>query len=268
MDEHAWFGQLRDALAGRRSALALGLVVGLGVATPAQAHIEMIFPVARYPSGFQKTDPCGHPDNPPGEAPPTVFEPGQTIMLQFNEFVQHTGYFRVALDPTGTDAFTSPMDFDDFYNSPEVLLDDIPDDMDDGGVHVVEVTLPDMPCDPCTLQVIQVMTDDGAFGPGNDDLYFQCSDIVIGEAAGTGDPTAGDTTTTGPSPGDSSGAAADGDSSGGDPGTFTSGDDSGSSGSAADSGADEDGGCSCRAAPGPAGAAPWLLVVLWARRRR
>ncbi|MCA9712801.1 MAG: lytic polysaccharide monooxygenase, partial [Myxococcales bacterium] len=199
--------------------------------------------------------PCGHPDNPPGEAAPTVYEAGQTITVRFDEFVQHTGYFRVAVDTSGTDGFVSPASFDDFYNSPQVLLDDIAD-AQDGGLHEVEVTLPDTTCDPCSLQLIQVMTDDGAFGPGTDDLYFQCADIVLVPAGTNG--------------GSGSGDGGSGDGGPGSDGTgapFTTGMASDTSDATTADSDDEASGCSCRAHRSPAALA-WLLVVLAAGRRR
>ena len=48
-----------------------------------------------------------------------------------------------------------------------------------------EITLPNVECDKCTLQVIQVMTDKPPYGDG-DDIYFQCADIVLSNSA-TGD---------------------------------------------------------------------------------
>jgi hypothetical protein len=116
----------------RRLAAALALGVGLWSSTAA-AHIALTTPAARYPQDQQKSPPCGAPDNPPGNGPVATYQAGETITIEFEEFVDHAGHFRVALDPTGTDAFTSPTAFDDFYNSPEVLLDEIPDMA--GGVY-------------------------------------------------------------------------------------------------------------------------------------
>ncbi len=261
---HRWISRALAITATAGPCLAAG---------QAQAHVELLTPSARYTPDHQKDDPCGHVTNPPGEARPTVLTAGETITVRFEEFVQHTGHFRIALDPTGTDAFVSPTGFDDLYNSPEVLLDDIPDDQD-GGLHTVEVTLPDEPCDPCTLQLIQVMTDDGAWGPGNDDLYFQCADIVIEVAAAEG----GESTS-------SSATTASDETSGGDgmPATsgvnttapFTTGDDGpggggDSSSGSSSAGQDEDGGCGCHSDGGAPGSLAWLLLTggLAFRRRR
>ncbi|MCX4246261.1 SCE4755 family polysaccharide monooxygenase-like protein [Paraliomyxa miuraensis] len=263
-------------LNGGRLAAALGLSAGLW-ATPAAAHIELLSPSARYTPDQQKNPPCGAQGNPAGDGTVTVFQVGETITVEWDEFIDHPGHFRIALDPTGSDAFVSPTDFDDFYNSPEVLLDDIADAA--GGLYQVEVTLPDEPCDPCTLQLIQVMND-GAWGPGDSDLYYQCADIVIEPAGGgSADGTSGNGTGGG---GDSTGGGGDtgvGSTGGGGSGTGMgeggpTSDDGGSGGSGSegsgttdDSDGDE-GGCSCRAGEGPAGGMPWMLVAWLAWRGR
>jgi MYXO-CTERM domain-containing protein len=263
-----------------RSMLATGLALGVGLwALPAAAHVALLTPMARYSQDYQKSEPCGHPDNPPGAGPVATYQAGETITIQFEEFVDHGGHYRVALDPTGTDSFTSPTGFTDFYNSPGVLLDEIPDMA--GGMYSVDVTLPDVPCDPCTLQLIQVMND-GSWGPGTSDLYFQCADIVIEGAGGgtAGDGTGGGDTGGGGSTGGEGGTSPGGDVGSGEPvgseGAETQS--NGSEGSAGDSGSGsstgpdsegDEGGCSCRTDAGaPTTAAPWLLVALAAWRRR
>jgi MYXO-CTERM domain-containing protein len=271
----ARFDRIRIVLTDRRLAAALALGTA-SWAAPASAHVALLSPMARYAQDYQKSEPCGHPENPPGAGPVAVYQAGETITLEFEEFVDHPGHFRVALDPTGTDNFTNPTAFDDFYNSPEVILDDI---ADASGMYSIDVTLPDTPCDPCTLQLMQVMQD-GMFGPGTSDLYFQCADIVIEPAgAETIDPTTGVDGTAGEessggagstgAPGTTSPMGSEEDSVGVDgpdqetgatgPGTGTTG--------PADSD-DGDGGCSCRTDAGRTGTAPWLLLVLAAWRRR
>jgi MYXO-CTERM domain-containing protein len=271
---------VRSVLTDRRLAAALALGVGL-FAVPAAAHVAMLTPMARYSQDHQKNEPCGHPENPPGDGPVAVYQAGETITIEFEEFVDHPGHFRVALDPTGTDNFTSPTAFDDFYNSPEVILDEIPD-VQGGGMGSIQVTLPDTPCEACTLQLMQVMTD-GAFGPGTSDLYFQCADIVIeGASAETADLTTGADESggeessgggggsTGSDP-DSGGGSEGGEGSSSGPGNdegSTSGASAGTDTTGPADADDGEGGCSCRADAGSTGAAPWLLVALLAWRRR
>src|SRR5690606_6077325 len=44
-------------------------------------------------------------------------------------------------------------------------------------------TLPDIECESCTLQVVQVMYDKKPYGDGND-LYYQCADIALRPGGG------------------------------------------------------------------------------------
>ena len=125
----------------------------------------------------------------------TVFEPGQTVTVTWNETVGHPSHYRIAFDDDGTDAYADPAAPDDIVDPPvlPILLDGIPD-MTGRGPRQATITLPNIECDRCTLQVIQVMYDKPPFGDGND-MYYQCADIElrVGGApdAGPGDPDGG-----------------------------------------------------------------------------
>jgi hypothetical protein len=61
--------------------------------------------------------------------------------------------------------------------------------------YTFEVDLPDIECDNCTLQIIQVMTDPFPIhapydpSPTSDDIYYQCIDLVLKPGGGdTPDP--------------------------------------------------------------------------------
>src|SRR6187431_1978738 len=73
------------------------------LAVSALAHVERQAPPPRakgQSEGNLKNTPCGqNPDGRPARV--TVFEPGQTITLPFNEFIDHPAYYRVAFDPDG-----------------------------------------------------------------------------------------------------------------------------------------------------------------------
>ncbi|MCH7817175.1 MAG: lytic polysaccharide monooxygenase, partial [Proteobacteria bacterium] len=122
----------------------------------------------------------------------SVFAPGDTIEVQWNEYINHPGHFRIAFDESGNNSFQDPVCLDNCDNrsmvieqqagDPSVLLDAIPD-TPSGGLSSVSVTLPDIECDDCTLQVIQVMTDKPPYTIGGDDLYYQCADIVLTSSA-------------------------------------------------------------------------------------
>jgi len=194
---------------GLSAVIAVSLALFAG---PAHAHINLLSPMPRTMS--LKSGPCGAGPNDPRGPTVATFKPGEKIMVTFNEFVDHPGHFRVAFDADGQDIFVDPKSFDDVGGGPGVLIDGIADKQ--GGDYMVEVMLPNIECDNCVLQVIQVMTDKPPYGDGND-MYYQCADIALeaevasttsGEPGSTGGPetttepgtTAPDPSTTAPDP--------------------------------------------------------------------
>jgi uncharacterized protein (TIGR03382 family) len=145
-------------------------------------------PAPRHSS--QKSGPCGAGDGDERGGVISTYAPGSTITVRWQETVPHPGYFRISFDADGQDAF-----FDPPTSAPAggdgVLVDAIAD-KDGTGVYEQQVTLPDVACDRCTLQLVQVMTDKPPYGDGND-LYYQCADLVLSddEPATTG-ATAGE----------------------------------------------------------------------------
>lgn len=257
-------------------------LVGLGLAAaPAAAHITLVDPPPR--TDLQKDGPCGAgPSDGRGDII-TVYQGGQTITVKWIETVDHPGHYRISFDPDGQDDFGDPASFEELYSNPAVMIDGILDESGQDVMYQQDITLPEMSCDTCTLQLVQVMTDKAPYGDGND-LYYQCADIVIeGVAAGSTGDTGGGTSdaTTGDAGGSTTGAGTDGGttadpgatshashaSHGGDPTTgadATASD--GSSGDAPDAGAE--GGCGCRSdAPGGWGLLA-LVPALALRRRR
>jgi hypothetical protein len=181
------------------AALAAGFQL---LSSTAFAHIELQEPLNRYSdikAGDNKSCPCGSgttnrsckkpeelsdPDR--SEDRITTFAPGDTITVRFDEYVGHSGRYRIAFDPDGADL--------DHFNE-NILLDE-PDpggnvgNMGQGSMWEFDVTLPNMTCDNCTLQLIQVMdgnTVDPVLNPvDRGGTYFQCADIrlVAGTPAG------------------------------------------------------------------------------------
>jgi hypothetical protein len=241
----------------RRLLPCAALAAFSSVALPALGHIRLDQPPSRYAysSGGQKTPMCGE-----GTATGvvTTFAPGETITVEWTETINHPGHFRISFDPDGgDDGLVDPAGYDDFYSAPTVLADEI---IDEGGnTFSQEVTLPDVECELCTLQLIQVMTDKPPWGPaGGDDIYYWCADIRLST---TPDPTT--TSSGGGMPeggGTGDGGAA---SSGGAPGN-------GGGGASGDGGdAETDDGC---AVGRGAGSASWqalaALALVAARARR
>ncbi|MEM9074115.1 MAG: SCE4755 family polysaccharide monooxygenase-like protein [Myxococcota bacterium] len=178
--------------------IAIAAVICL-LASTASAHLELLAPASRNAAEDLKIGPCGLADSPRGSNV-TYFAPGETIEVVFDEYVDHPGHFRIAFDAEGHD-FEPPacmLNCDDnrepdpiFEDDPTglVLRDHIPD-REEGGVYRVEVTLPDIECERCTLQVIQVMYDKRPYEPDGNDNYYACADLVLSRApfdAGTPD---------------------------------------------------------------------------------
>ena len=156
--------------------------------TVAEAHIGLMSPTSRYGPNILKTGPCGAAG---GSRSNNVFTfaPGQTITVIWDEYIDHPGHFRISFDEDGDDDFVDPPcinnctgypavfpDFEQFSND-TVLMDGIQDTS--GGLTTIQVQLPDIECDNCTLQVIQVMYDKPPYvNPGND-IYYQCIDLIL-----------------------------------------------------------------------------------------
>lgn len=149
----------------------------LGVAS---AHIAITSHEMRYSAFDIKEPPCGLAENEPG-AVRYELEPGATLVLEWEETIDHPGHYRIAFDPDGDAGFVDPQGFDDLYTNDLVLYDGIEDHAGREG-YAFEVTLPDVSCETCTLQLIQVMTDKPPWGDG-DDLYYNCVDLRLVEGA-------------------------------------------------------------------------------------
>lgn len=194
----------------------------------ANAHIDLQRAgthVAMYEQGQLGADTkkgvCGNPEGVPTGAVFT-YKPGETITVSLAEYIRHPGYFRIAFDAEGHDDFVDPrwivaLDPDgraggcpidgsdqcrrgdqategDFFNNDTVLLDNLNPHVRETAqpTYSWEVTLPDLECDNCVLQIIQVMEDPAGTAHGvyntttqNDenDVYHQCIAIVLSDDA-------------------------------------------------------------------------------------
>jgi chitin binding protein len=161
--------------------------IALLLAPAAAAHIDMLQPPprevgsSREPNSDLKQGPCGQVTT-GRTSRVSVFEPGETIEVTWTETINHRSYYRVAFDRDGDDAFpTFPgpgrgaQGIDPRGPCPvdgQVIL---AYELEDGarGNHTLQVTLPDVECERCTLQVVQYMFD--ATNP----YYFQCADVAL-----------------------------------------------------------------------------------------
>lgn len=114
-----------------------------------------------------KTGPCGGFQR---IATPKVFQAGSSINVEWEETINHPGRFEI---------YFSPADDANF-----VLLKTIIDTKN-GGLSSTSITLPNTACTACTLQLIQVMTEN----PDSPSLYYSCADIQLTEPSSNTTPT-------------------------------------------------------------------------------
>jgi MYXO-CTERM domain-containing protein len=199
------------------SLLTVATLACATVASNARAHIGMTGNIkSRTDSGgfddAQKSFPC---DGARGDGPIYTFEPGSTIKLSFTESIPHPGYYRIAFDRDGEDDFMDPRSIkpldpnreckyddtdqcekSDYCNNESVLFDNLNPHISSGlGTSVSwNIKLPDVECDNCTLQIIQVMEDTshGGYCPidtcsGHErsaaDVYHRCIDLKLVKGA-------------------------------------------------------------------------------------
>jgi MYXO-CTERM domain-containing protein len=171
------------------SPIVTSLAFAASLASTASAHIQLRDPPARYEvTNFDngiKSCPCGlgssnrtcnlavDSSDPDRSTRVSRFEAGSTITLVFDEFVDHAGRFRVAFDPDGADMA-------DFNAN---VLEDMPDPAGTGGqTWEIQVTLPNMTCTNCTLQLVQAMEVDvntPIADPAPISSYYSCVDLEL-----------------------------------------------------------------------------------------
>lgn len=167
----------------------------------AHAHIQLMNPPSWVVEGDrgdpQKSGPCGDDGSAAVQKTGTVtkFTAGQTITVMWKETVPHDGHFRISLTKPGEDRSvlvdppvvttnndgvsgnsisatvvdngTGPVLMDNLFPRENVTVA-APDPFSQ------EITLPNEPCEKCTLQVIQFMAK---HAPGY--FYHHCADIEI-----------------------------------------------------------------------------------------
>jgi hypothetical protein len=182
-----------------RHATAMGLAAWFFVFS-ARAHIDLQSPVprehgrSRDPNSNLKQGPCGQEVNGRTDRV-TVLEPGATVAVTWDETTNHRSYYRIAFDVDGDDAFPTfagtGRDAEGIDPNGPCPVDGqviLAYDMDDraGGSHTLEVRLPDVECERCTLQVVQFMYD--TLRP----YYFQCADVALRRSRPADDSEADD----------------------------------------------------------------------------
>ena len=150
----------------------------------ALAHIALLSPPAR--ENLEKEGPCGREGSVRGDLV-TEVRSGSILRVTFRETIDHPSHFRISFDADGDDDFVDPATADDRFTNETVLVDGISDE--GSGTFSVDVKLPDIECDRCTLQLIQLMYDKAPYAPGTNDLYYRCVDLTLRRDAAMPPPT-------------------------------------------------------------------------------
>lgn len=186
-------------------------VVSISASAPVFAHIQLVTPLPRDPKNDGiKLGPCGSTVRSPAKV--TTAKPGDTITVEWDETISHPGYFRILFDEDGQNDLIKPTMasfklYSDYYYGQRngVTVDKLPKLIstptkeggawvlaDNWGLHpsgakrpwMLKVTLPNVTCNNCTLQVVQGMfensrTYDSAY-------YYHCADFILkGDVAAT-----------------------------------------------------------------------------------
>lgn len=159
------------------------------------AHISMLQPKERTDSNDdQKLRHCGTTGWSRAANPSrtTTYRPGETIRVMYRETIAHPGWYRIAFQPNG-EVFsypppgTAPGNFPtidqtgmvDAATGTMILKDRIPD-APPNTTMMIDVTLPNIECNNCTLQFTQFMSDRAPYNTNDrGSVYFRCADIVL-----------------------------------------------------------------------------------------
>ena len=185
----------------------------LALPRAAQAHFTLLAPppASNSTDGGKGDPPCG-----PTTMPSNVVTPvmgGSKLAIKISETVFHPGFYRIALSiksrselpidnvvkdssgkvlpPAGPGNSATA----DYQTTPvfPVLADNLFPHTTDMKMFSGEITLPNVNCDKCTLQVIEFMAQHPSNGPKAGYFYHHCADLKI--TADTSkpvfDPTAG-----------------------------------------------------------------------------
>jgi hypothetical protein len=226
-----------------RFLVSLSCLSILTLASGASAHVDLTYPPARSLGSANgqdlKSAPCGQGTN-MRTAMVTALTPGQMVEIKIEEYIDHSGYYAVSFDDDGDDDFPYPRansnDVDPETDDPmaampignQVLGYHFDEDMNCNSQPnqecTIQVKIPNVNCQNCTLQVVQFMYDKTGDPQGNDDEhYYQCADIKVegalmpGGGSGGGGASGGGAGGSGGGTGGSGGAASGGTPTGGTP---------------------------------------------------
>jgi uncharacterized protein (TIGR03382 family) len=215
----------------RRIPLALSALAVLLAPAVVAAHVRITSPTPRS-STVLKERHCGATGS--ARANITMLPPGSPMHLVWDEYVVHPGWFRVSFQQNG-DTFEIPPASNGKTGSGAASnfpTEDLTGKTDPGtgsliiadrivhGTLSLDFTLPNVECNNCTLQLIQMMTDGSTYTTAttSSNIYFACVDLVLSASApdaGVGNGGGGDAgTDNGNGNGTSGGCSASGGSPG------------------------------------------------------
>jgi hypothetical protein len=176
----------------RAMRMALGTLVTLALPSTALAHIKLLSPPAWIVTNSlgdpQKTAPCGS-NSAPKTGTVTKVKAGSKLKVTWTETVFHPGHFRISIAADRAQ-FTNPKATVQNNNcrSAEIQTNPTPPVIADGifphtsrkpgGMYEYEITVPDITCTKCTLQLLQFMS---SHAPPC--FYYHCADLQITQDA-------------------------------------------------------------------------------------
>jgi hypothetical protein len=182
-----------------RLLLAFGVVLA-ALPTAASAHFKLLEPaswiVEDERGDPQKAGPCGGTNTNYGKPTYAVTKVtgGQTLHVKVLETIYHPGHYRIALAvnspldlPVDPDAVTSQTERGPRSVSAKIMDPVAPPVLADGlwphtakvdGPLETDITVPNISCRRCTLQILQFMAEHGANNPGNFS-YHHCAELQI-----------------------------------------------------------------------------------------
>lgn len=176
-----------------RSLPALAVLLAPALAV---AHIRITSPTPRSQDQLKQRH-CGETGS--MRANIQMYKPGAPLHLVWDEYVVHPGWFRVSFQQNG-DTFEIPQPSNGVNGSGAASnypTEDLTGKTDattgsliiadriKHGTLSLDLTLPSVECDNCTLQLIQMMTDKPPYASDttSDDIYFACVDLVLSASA-------------------------------------------------------------------------------------
>jgi uncharacterized protein (TIGR03382 family) len=177
----------------RRTLPALAILLAPAVVA---AHVRITSPTPRSSTTLKERH-CGMAGG--ARANVQTLPPGSPLHLVWDEYVIHPGWFRISFQQNG-DTFEIPPASNGQTGggaASNFPTEDLTGKTDpttgsliiaDRIVHGTlskDITLPNVECNNCTLQLIQMMTDGAQYttAPTSNNIYFACVDLVLSAAA-------------------------------------------------------------------------------------